>query len=359
MKNFLSFLIFLLPISIFSQKSDNHIAVMELDAVGLSQNEAKIITARLRTDLFNSGKFTVLERDKMNEILDEQGFQLSGCTTNECIVEVGKLLGVRHMIAGDIGKIGSMFTITIRMIDIQTGKILKTATEDCECKIEKVLTTSVKNVAQILAGNKITTSTYSKSEQNQETLTEWDKLNISREEWVKYKRSGIDSFEEWKLENSFWKKNKIEFSTYYTFPKIPDVKQAPGSSDIDPDALVISNDLAMYFNNNVFALSTTYSDYLVGGVGLQYFYSFNYSNTYFQVGLKVGFWTSLGISKNEDYHEGIPYDDYSQNIKSAGPSFRFLYGFDHLKLNCKCDVLLFGEGSIETRFHVGFAISNR
>ena len=38
----------------------------------------------------------------MEQILVEQGFQQSGCTTNECMVEVGKLIGVEKIVSGSI-----------------------------------------------------------------------------------------------------------------------------------------------------------------------------------------------------------------------------------------------------------------
>ena len=37
------------------------------------------------------------------------------------------------------------------MIDVETGRLLRTAIEDCECLIEAVLTQSVRNVAYKLA----------------------------------------------------------------------------------------------------------------------------------------------------------------------------------------------------------------
>jgi TolB-like protein len=142
-------------------QDNTSIAVINLNAEGISKSEASTISARLRTDLFNTDKFVVLERNKMDEILKEQGFQLSECTTNECVVEVGKLIGVEQIVAGNIGKIGEIITISIRLIDVETGALLRTATEDCECAMETVITKSVRNVAQTLAGKKVKTSTYS------------------------------------------------------------------------------------------------------------------------------------------------------------------------------------------------------
>ena len=55
----------------------------------------------------------------MGEVLKEQGFQQSCCTSNECVVEVGQLLGVQQMISGSIGKVGDIFTVSVRIIDIK------------------------------------------------------------------------------------------------------------------------------------------------------------------------------------------------------------------------------------------------
>jgi TolB-like protein len=152
---FTSLLLIVLLCSISYSQTKSSIAVLELEAGGISAYEAQVLSNRLRTELFKTEKFTVLERDKMDEILIEQGFQLSACTTNECAVEVGKLIGVQQIVAGNIAKIDNLFTIDIRLIDVETGKVLKTATEDCECELKDVLTNSIKNVARSMAGLKV------------------------------------------------------------------------------------------------------------------------------------------------------------------------------------------------------------
>lgn len=84
----------------------------------------------------------------MNAILTEQGFQKSDvCNSSECIVEMGQLLGVEHVIMGSIGLVGSMYTISLRLVNVATGEVLFTASEDCKCEIEDVLTTSTLRIA--------------------------------------------------------------------------------------------------------------------------------------------------------------------------------------------------------------------
>lgn len=132
----------------------SNVAVLTLDAVGISKQDAIVLTNRLRSELVNTNKFNVLEREKMNEILNEQGFQQSGCSTSECLVEVGRLLNVQTMIGGNIGKIGEVYSIDLRMIDVETGKILSAFTEDARGSIEDVLLYSIKNVVRKIAGGR-------------------------------------------------------------------------------------------------------------------------------------------------------------------------------------------------------------
>ena len=121
-------LIFLLPLFLFAQKSN--VAILQFDAANITEAEVGILTDRLSTELVKLGSFTVVERAQMEEVLKEQGLQQSGCTTSECAVEVGALLGVDKMITGSIGRIGSLFTLSARIIDVETGEILKQVSLD-------------------------------------------------------------------------------------------------------------------------------------------------------------------------------------------------------------------------------------
>lgn len=76
------------------------IAILDFDGFGISQTEAIALTNRLRNELFRLGRFEVVDRGMMENILSEQDFQQTGCTSNDCLVEVGRLLGARQMVGG-------------------------------------------------------------------------------------------------------------------------------------------------------------------------------------------------------------------------------------------------------------------
>jgi len=136
-----------------SQISELYIGITDLEAINVQKNIADALVSRLYVELFESQYFNVLERKKMEEILKEQGFQLSGCTETECIVELGKLLNVQQMLTGSIAKVGNIFNLNLRLIDIETGKLTSSAIEDIEGNIEQVLTNGVQNSVNKLIAN--------------------------------------------------------------------------------------------------------------------------------------------------------------------------------------------------------------
>jgi len=119
------------------------IAVIDFEANGYTEVEAKVIANRTASILTKMNRFIVLERAKMDEILKEQGFQLSGCTSDRCVVEVGQLLGVQLMLAGTIGRFGELNIIEMRIIDVETSKILRSTSYELSGAKELLLTQGV------------------------------------------------------------------------------------------------------------------------------------------------------------------------------------------------------------------------
>ena len=107
------------------------IAVLELIAKNTAKEEASIITDFIVNKIVETKKFKVLERENIEKILNEQYFQMSGCTTSDCAVKAGKLLNVQKMIIGTFSRIGDKFYISARMVNVSDGTIIKAITEEC------------------------------------------------------------------------------------------------------------------------------------------------------------------------------------------------------------------------------------
>lgn len=110
-------------------------------ANGMGEIAADMIVTRL----VNSGYFSVIERERLEAILQEQGFQLSGQVNPSDVVEIGRLAGVMYLITGSvtgfsidekstrvmgrsIGYTEAQSEMNVRAFSTETGEII-TATE--------------------------------------------------------------------------------------------------------------------------------------------------------------------------------------------------------------------------------------
>ncbi|HUO87482.1 MAG TPA: CsgG/HfaB family protein [Thermoanaerobaculia bacterium] len=99
------------------------------------------------TELVKSGKFRVVERERINAIMQEKGLNLSGDIDPSTAMQIGKLLGAEYLLAGAVTEYGydqtdvrtpgirglpgvsvgkKTFTAAInaRIFDVSTGEIV-------------------------------------------------------------------------------------------------------------------------------------------------------------------------------------------------------------------------------------------
>lgn len=153
-RKWITLIIFLIlcSFSIAQVQDKINIAVIDLDSRGgLSESEIGILTDRLRSMLVRTNAFDVVDRGLMQDILKEQGFQISGCTSMDCAVEAGKILGMEQMVSGTVGRLGSLYTVDISLINVETSRIMKSLTRDHRGEIEGLIGI-MKSVADELAG---------------------------------------------------------------------------------------------------------------------------------------------------------------------------------------------------------------
>jgi TolB-like protein len=154
MKTFIHLLIIVvLASSLFAQQKKETLAILDFNVVsGISPKESVTLTNIFRSELYKTGRFSVLERNDMESILKEQAFTLTGaCNSAECAVEIGQLLSAEKMVIGDIGKVGETFSITIRLVDVSTAKMEMVLEESFKGDPEAFLDI-IKVMAQKLAG---------------------------------------------------------------------------------------------------------------------------------------------------------------------------------------------------------------
>jgi formylglycine-generating enzyme len=131
--------------------SQTQIAVADFEGLGVSKNDTRALTNRLIIEMHRTNKFKVLEREMLDEIIEEQKFQLSGCNSDMCLVELGQIANVHQIVGGSISKVGDVFTITARLISVESGEVVESALYDYEGKIDALMKTGMADVAAQLA----------------------------------------------------------------------------------------------------------------------------------------------------------------------------------------------------------------
>ena len=120
-KLFLVFFVVLAAGAFAAEKTT--VAFIGLEASGVSEASADGIADTLLDALINTRRFEIVERERLNALLEEQGLALSGCTTMECFVQVGQLAGASKVIVGKVSKVGETYTVTVRVVDVFVGKV--------------------------------------------------------------------------------------------------------------------------------------------------------------------------------------------------------------------------------------------
>ena len=84
----------------------------------------------MRIEVTKTGKFNVLDKLDMLEVLNENQVDVSNCFGKKCLTSVGSQAGVDKMITGAIENLGKKIVITVKLLDVKTGNYDKIAIEE-------------------------------------------------------------------------------------------------------------------------------------------------------------------------------------------------------------------------------------
>ena len=127
-------------------KKVERIAVFEFENNRLDKEIAKTLTDRLRNELVQFDEIEIVERKRIDAVFQEQKIQISGCV-DECLIEVGKILGSSSIVVGSIGKVGNYFTINARKINATTAKVESAISYDSYSDIDQLLIRGMSEIA--------------------------------------------------------------------------------------------------------------------------------------------------------------------------------------------------------------------
>ena len=116
------------------------VAVLDFSPRGISSLEAQTLTDRFATEINKTDRAILVDRNVVNEVMQEQGYTQAECSSEECAAEVGAMLGVQFMISGAIGKLGETYTIDAKMFEVATGAAEKTINTTYSGQVDGLIT---------------------------------------------------------------------------------------------------------------------------------------------------------------------------------------------------------------------------
>ena len=149
MKSIFKLFPFVLSATLSAQLS---VAVLDFDGIGISKDEARALSSRFGTEFMgvSKGVYKAVERNQMSQILEEQGFQNTGIVSSDDAVKLGEALGADFIVTGSISKVGSLFSINARLLDVKTAEIVQSISYDHMGDIVDLMTKGIKESASKL-----------------------------------------------------------------------------------------------------------------------------------------------------------------------------------------------------------------
>lgn len=99
---------------------------MEMENLGIG------IQAMLLNELTQNSSLRIVERRELNRVLQELELGDSGAVDPSTAAEAGKLVGARYMIFGSIADMFGEVVLTARVVDVETGELIRGAQEKDE-----------------------------------------------------------------------------------------------------------------------------------------------------------------------------------------------------------------------------------
>lgn len=136
-------------------KTKPKIAVLALKAAtGIDEATVRLLDEFLLTEVQEAGGFEVLGSSDIASMmsLEEQRVQLTGCSDDSCLVEIGGVLGVNLLLASSVGAVGNRLLLNVKLLDVSTARVLKRTSEVMDNDQARLIDAIKRAVGKVMPG---------------------------------------------------------------------------------------------------------------------------------------------------------------------------------------------------------------
>ena len=128
LKNYLCSFMLLAFTSVYAQAQDSRKVAVFDPAGSVDKALLEIVREEISSVVVNTKGYTVLERQLINKVLEENKFQESGLVNDEQMSDIGKRMGADYVFVTTISTLGTNYYISCKMIEVATARIDKQST---------------------------------------------------------------------------------------------------------------------------------------------------------------------------------------------------------------------------------------
>ena len=128
-------------------KGRTQLAVYDLDSEKHLKIVAIILSEALREELFRLGNFILVNRENMNQVLQEIKLGQTGLIDEKQAIQAGKALAVNQIILGRLASIGKSSLLQAKRVNTETHNTLSISSLKCKKGKEEVLLDRMKELA--------------------------------------------------------------------------------------------------------------------------------------------------------------------------------------------------------------------
>jgi len=128
-------------------KGRTQLAVYDLDSAKHLKIVALILSEALREELFRLGNFILVNRENINQVVQEVTLGQTGLIDEKQAIQAGKALAAKQIIVGRLASIGKSSLLQAKRIDTETHNTLAISSLKCKKGKEEVLLDRMKELA--------------------------------------------------------------------------------------------------------------------------------------------------------------------------------------------------------------------
>jgi len=95
-----------------------------------SEQFSEYVLDEITSILVNNGKLVVVDRENLDAVRKEQGFQVSGEVSDQSAQAIGQMLGAQSVATGKLSRIGSSYHLSLRVISVEKASVEASYTAD-------------------------------------------------------------------------------------------------------------------------------------------------------------------------------------------------------------------------------------